>query len=118
MGWGRRCSVADHHAARDQRDLRGTLLTEDHLELRTLMTRRLIPWDQVTGIEEKVHRTRTGPWYTARVRRSNGRPLRVPGFAGGLLNWESLDEYLMTVREYWTRRQLAAEKEIAGRNGR
>ena len=78
-----------------------TLLTEDHVELRTLVTRRTIPWDRITGIEKKGRYTRTGVWYSVRVCLTAGRSVRVPGLTAGSKNTEALDRYLVTVRGYW-----------------
>jgi len=78
-----------------------TLLTEDHLELRTLVTRRTIPWERIAGIEKKGRYTRTGVWYSVRVCLTAGRSVRVPGITAGSKNTEALDQYLVTVRGYW-----------------
>ncbi|WP_034089217.1 PH domain-containing protein [Streptacidiphilus albus] len=80
-----------------------TLLTEDRIELRTLVTRRSIPWDQVAGIEEKERIGRGGSRFTARIIRMKGRPVSIPGFTAGPFGSKKFDQNLETVHAYWAR---------------
>ncbi|MFE9976100.1 PH domain-containing protein [Streptomyces hirsutus] len=55
------------------------LLTARGLEFRTFVSRRVIPWSEVAGIETRRRVIRSGIWCDLRVVRVRGRSLAVPG---------------------------------------
>jgi PH (Pleckstrin Homology) domain-containing protein len=55
------------------------LLAPGGMQFRTFLSRRSIPWSDITGIERKPHYTRGGAWWEVRVERVDGRPLWIPG---------------------------------------
>jgi hypothetical protein len=55
------------------------LLTMAGLELRTFVSRRVVPWSEVARIEERRRVRRSGTWSDLRVIRTHGRSLTIPG---------------------------------------
>ncbi|WP_433916995.1 PH domain-containing protein [Streptomyces sp. NBC_01744] len=56
-----------------------TLLTPEGMQLRTLVSRRRIPWDDITKIEVERRSGQGGPWQVVRVHVARGRPVVLPG---------------------------------------
>jgi hypothetical protein len=78
-----------------------TCLTADGIRLHSLVTRRLIPWAEVVGFEERRRSNRGGSFWDVRVQRTNGRPLAMPGFfTSGRRDW-AFDENLVHLHAYW-----------------
>ncbi len=80
-----------------------TLLTSDRIVFRTFISRRSIPWGEITHIEKRRHQTRSGEWWDLRIIRSRGRSLTIPGAFSGRPDDNSLEEKYTLIREYWTR---------------
>jgi hypothetical protein len=80
-----------------------TLLASDRMQFHTFISRRSIAWSEVTEIEKHHHRSpRNGGWWEARVHRSDGRPLVIPGAFTGTWNDDgALDQKIVTIHEYW-----------------
>ncbi|MFF3578644.1 hypothetical protein [Streptomyces mirabilis] len=80
-----------------------TLLAPDRIQFSTLVSRRAIPWSEITGIEPHSHQTRSGAWWEVRVHRAKGRSLAIPGIFTSRRGDEAFEGNLAVVREYWAR---------------
>lgn len=78
-------------------------LTARGLEFRTWVSRRVVPWNEVVGIETRERVTRSGIWSELRVVRVRGRTLTLPGTATNRLLDAELDRKLVAVRACWSR---------------
>ncbi|MFE7616526.1 hypothetical protein [Streptomyces sp. NPDC057496] len=79
------------------------LLTARGLEFRTFVSRRVIPWSEVAGIERRQRVTRSGIWWDLRVVRVRGRSLAVPGTVTNRRMDAELDRKQAAVQEHWSR---------------
>ncbi|MGW2850375.1 hypothetical protein [Streptomyces sp. NPDC001274] len=79
------------------------LLTARGLQFRTFVSRRVVPWSEVTGIERRLRVTRSGFWGDLRVVRVRGRSLTVPGTVTNRRKDAELDRKQAVVQEYWAR---------------
>ena len=81
-----------------------TLLAPDRMQFRTFVSRRSIPWHEVTKIEMHRHQTvRGGSWWQARVHRVNGRPLTIPGAFTNHRHDSAFEEKIGAIHNYWVR---------------
>jgi hypothetical protein len=80
-----------------------TLLAPDRMQFSTLVSRRTIPWSEITSIEPRSHQTRGGAWWEVRVYRARGRSLAIPGVFTSRRGDEVFEGNLAVVREYWAR---------------
>ncbi|MFE9456959.1 hypothetical protein [Streptomyces californicus] len=80
-----------------------TLLTARGLEFRTFVSRRVIPWSEVAGIEVRERVVRSGVRCDLRVIRVRGRPLTVPGTAAVRAKDAELERKHAALQEYWSR---------------
>ncbi|MFE3051374.1 PH domain-containing protein [Streptomyces albidoflavus] len=78
-------------------------LTARGLEFRTWVSRRVVPWNEVAGIETRERVTRSGIWSELRVVRVRGRTLTLPGTATNRLLDAELDRKMVAVRACWSR---------------
>lgn len=78
-----------------------TLLAPDGMRFHTFLSRRVIPWSDVTGIEVKTHYTRNGAWWDVRVQRVKGRSLSVPGIFTARQHDALFESNLTVIRAYW-----------------
>jgi hypothetical protein len=81
-----------------------TLLTEEGMRFHTWLSRRFIPWREITAIEAHTHRG----WHHIRVHRANGRRRTVPGIFTDEAADESFHEKLRTIQRYWQAASLTA----------
>ncbi|MFB7956642.1 hypothetical protein [Streptomyces sp. NPDC056045] len=79
------------------------LLTARGLEFRTFVSRRVIPWSEVAGIERRRRVTRSGIWYDLRVVRVRGRSLGIPGTVTNRMMDAELDRKQTAIQECWSR---------------
>lgn len=80
-----------------------TKLTADRMQFCSFVSRRRVPWNEITRIEKHSHQTRGGTWWDIRVHRAAGRPLRVPGaftFGSSAAGLGTLEQKLKVIREY------------------
>jgi len=56
-----------------------TVLSSAGIRFSTFVSRRFIPWDQITKIEVQKRSGRNGSWQVIRAHRSSGRPRVLPG---------------------------------------
>ncbi|KAF5991754.1 MULTISPECIES: hypothetical protein [Streptomyces] len=80
-----------------------TRLAPDRMQFSTLVSRRSIPWSEITSIEPRSHQTRGGAWWEVRVHRAIGRSLAIPGIFTSRRGDEVFEGNLAVVREYWDR---------------
>lgn len=80
-----------------------TLLTSDRIVFRTLISRRSIPWTDITHIEKRRHQVRSGEWWDLRILRSRGRPLTIPGAFASRSHDGAFERKFTLIREYWDR---------------
>ncbi|MEU6760352.1 hypothetical protein [Streptomyces sp. NPDC046685] len=78
-----------------------TLLTSERIEFRTFVSRRSIPWAEITGVEEKRHYTRAGEWRDVRAHRLCGRAVAIPGTFTSRRRDACFDRKLAVIRKYW-----------------
>ncbi|MFJ9683539.1 hypothetical protein ACIRP2_36685 [Streptomyces sp. NPDC101194] len=79
------------------------LLTVTGLEFRTFISRRVIPWSEVVGIERRQRVLRSGIWWDLRVVRTRGRSIAVPGtFTNRVMDAE-LERKQTAIDECWSR---------------
>ncbi|MGW5401069.1 hypothetical protein [Streptomyces sp. NPDC003952] len=78
-----------------------TLLTFERMEFRTFVSRRSIPWSEITEIEKKSHHTRGGLWWELRARRARGRSVAIPGTFSSREGDVSFERKLAVLRKYW-----------------
>ena len=76
------------------------LLTSDGIRFHTWVSRRFIPWRQITGIEEYL--IAPGYWCGLRLRREHGRRLIVPGAFARRLRDKSFEEKRGAITYYWS----------------
>ncbi|ALV38273.1 hypothetical protein AS200_00565 [Streptomyces sp. CdTB01] len=77
------------------------LLTTTGLEFRTFFSRRVVPWSEVAGIEERQRFSRSGTWSELRVIRAHGRPLTIPGTLTNRLMDAELERKQAVIQERW-----------------
>jgi len=81
-----------------------TRLTADQMQFYSFVSRRRVPWDEVTRIEMHRHQNpRGGAWWYIRVHRTTGRPLAVPGaftFGSGAADLATLTRKRDMILEY------------------
>ncbi|MEU8539453.1 PH domain-containing protein [Streptomyces sp. NPDC048717] len=80
-----------------------TLLTAAGMELRTLVSRRRVPWSEIAGVEERRRTTRSGTWTHLRITRHRGRPLALPGTLTNRIWDAELDRKQVAIQEYRSR---------------
>ncbi|MFG2111283.1 PH domain-containing protein [Streptomyces sp. NPDC048718] len=85
-----------------------TLLTAAGMELRTLVSRRRVPWSEIAGVEERLRTTRSGTWTDLRITRHRGRPLALPGTLTNRIWDAELDHKQVAIQEYRSRATAAA----------
>ncbi|MGW7349416.1 hypothetical protein [Streptomyces sp. NPDC054854] len=78
-----------------------TLLTPERMEFRTFVSRRSIPWGEITGIEKKAHQTRGGFWWELRAHRVRGRSVAIPGTFSSREADVGFEEKLAALRKHW-----------------
>ncbi|MFI8515124.1 hypothetical protein ACIGHB_28755 [Streptomyces sp. NPDC085460] len=79
------------------------LLTATGLEFRTFVSRRVVPWGEVAGIERRRRMSRSEIWWDLRIVRVRGRSLAVPGTITNR-RWDAeLDRKQVAIQEYWSR---------------
>lgn len=76
------------------------LLTKDGIRFHTWVSRRFIPWQQITDIEYSS--IGPGYWCGLRLRRTRGRRLLVPGAFARRIRDKSFDEKRSTITYYWS----------------
>lgn len=80
-----------------------TRLTADGVEFRTLVSRRSVPWSEITRIEKRQHLTRSGSWWDVRAVRVRGRSLTIPG-AFTNRRWDAeFERKWSVIHECWSR---------------
>ncbi|MFM9499493.1 PH domain-containing protein [Streptomyces galilaeus] len=79
-----------------------TLLTPERIEFRTFVSRRSIPWSEITGIEKKGHQTRGGAWWELRAHRVRGRSVAIPGTFSSREAGVGFERKLAVLRKHWT----------------
>jgi hypothetical protein len=87
-----------------------TTLDAVGLRCASLTNQRRIAWADVQGLEVVCQVNRGTPTWFLRVRRTSGRPVRVPGAIRPTNNWsaEAFDQRVEIVRNQW---QLATGRE-------
>ncbi|MEU7020435.1 PH domain-containing protein [Streptomyces sp. NPDC046203] len=85
-----------------------TLLTSAGMELRTLVSRRRVPWSEIAGVEERRRTNRNGTWTDLRITRHRGRPLALPGTLTKRRGDAELDRKHVAIQEYRSRATAAA----------
>lgn len=80
-----------------------TLLMLNGMEVRTFVSRRSIPWDEIARIERRRHQTRSGTWWDVCAVRIHGRSLTIPGAFTRSARDAKFEENLAVIREYWSR---------------
>ncbi|MFF0597581.1 hypothetical protein [Streptomyces antibioticus] len=79
-----------------------TLLTASGMQFHTFVSRRSIPWSDITGIEKREHHARSATWWDLRAVRVHGRPLTIPGAFTSRLWDAEFDNKLAVIQEHWT----------------
>ncbi|MFE4658264.1 hypothetical protein ACFRFJ_16465 [Streptomyces hydrogenans] len=79
------------------------LLTATGLEFRTFVSRRVVPWSEVTGIERRRRVSRSEIWWDLRIVRARGRSLAIPGTITNRMRDAELDRKQVAIQEYWSR---------------
>lgn len=77
-----------------------TLLTSERIEFRTFVSRRSIPWSEITKIEKKSHQTRGGLWWELRAHRVRGRSVAIPGTFSSRERGGGFERKLAVLRKY------------------
>lgn len=77
-----------------------TLLTPKGMEFRTLLSHRVVPWDEVVSVEKRYRTGRNGTWFYVRVLRAHGRALTLPGAFTARWNDPKFEAKLATIRQY------------------
>ncbi|MER8091379.1 hypothetical protein ACIO6T_44475 [Streptomyces sp. NPDC087532] len=80
-----------------------TLLTASGMEFRTFVSRRSIPWSEITRIEKRQHQTRSGFWWNVRAVRVRGRSLTIPGAFTNRMRDAEFEQKLAVIQERWSR---------------
>lgn len=80
-----------------------TLLTASGMEFRTFVSRRSIPWSEITRIEKRQHQTRGGFWWDLRAVRVRGRSLTIPGVFTSQMRDAEFEQKLGVIHERWSR---------------
>jgi hypothetical protein len=80
-----------------------TRLAPDRMQFSTLVSRRSIPWSEITSIEPRSRQTRGGAWWEVCVHRAKGRSLAIAGIFTSRRGDEVFEGNLTLVREYWAR---------------
>ncbi|MEV6957500.1 hypothetical protein [Streptomyces sp. NPDC051183] len=78
-----------------------TLLSSEGLEFRTFVSRRSIPWGEITKIERKSHQTRGGFCWELRAHRVRGRSVAIPGTFSSRERDVDFERKLAVLRKYW-----------------
>ncbi|WP_435057286.1 hypothetical protein [Streptomyces sp. bgisy060] len=80
-----------------------TLLTAEGMKFHTFVSRRSIPWGEITRIEKREHHTRGGPFWDVRAVRVSGRSPTIPGVFTSRAFDAEFDQKLATIQERWAR---------------
>ncbi|MBD0712386.1 MULTISPECIES: hypothetical protein [unclassified Streptomyces] len=80
-----------------------TLLTTKGLEFRTFVSRRVIPWNEVAGVESRQRVIQGRAFRDLRVVRVRGRSLTIPGTATNRVVDAELKRKQAAVQEHWSR---------------
>ncbi|WJV50593.1 PH domain-containing protein [Streptomyces flavofungini] len=81
-----------------------TTLTPAGMRIRTVVSRRLIPWHTVTRVEAQRRTGRGGvAWYVARAHLVHGRPVVLPGALADGRQDEEFRAAVEAVERYWER---------------
>lgn len=80
-----------------------TLLTPTGMELRTLFSRRVVPWDEVVGVEKRYRTGRNSTWSYVRVRRTHGRARTLPGIFTARWSDPKFETKLAAIQQYLAR---------------
>jgi hypothetical protein len=84
------------------RALGRTVLTEDCMTFRTLVSRKRVPWSQISSVEiQGRNRGRGGTVWVVRIIRAHGRPLVIPGAMARSDSDPKLLRDVATLRDYW-----------------
>lgn len=79
------------------------LLTARGLEFHTFVSRRVIPWREVAGIETRRRVIRSRVWCDLRIVRVRGRSLTIPGTATSRVMDAELERKQVAIQERWSR---------------
>ncbi|WP_327381424.1 hypothetical protein [Streptomyces sp. NBC_01207] len=71
------------------------------MEFRTLVSRRSIPWSEITEIEKNGHHTPGGLWWELRARRTRGRSVAIPGAFSSREGAADFERKPAVLRKYW-----------------
>lgn len=77
------------------------LLTSEGIRFHTWVSRRFVPWQDVTDVDKYL--IAPGYWYGLRLRRSHGRRPAVPGAFARRYRDKSFDEKFRTIQYYRSR---------------
>lgn len=80
-----------------------TFLTSNGMEIHTFLSRRSVPWSEITRIEKRSHQGRSGEWWDVRAVRVHGRALTVPGIFTNRRRDADFEKKLAIIREHWSR---------------
>ncbi|MGW6563923.1 hypothetical protein [Streptomyces sp. NPDC054975] len=80
-----------------------TLLTANGMEFRTFVSRRAVPWNEITQIEECRHATSSGCWRELQAVRVRGRSLTIPGAFTSRSRDAEFEQRLAVIHERWSR---------------
>ena len=80
-----------------------TGLSQEGMRLRTLVSRRRIPWREVTAVEVRRRSGRGGSWQVVRVQLVHGRPVVLPGAMQSQMaqNAAGFAASVATICSYW-----------------
>jgi Bacterial PH domain len=79
------------------------LVTATGLEFRTFVSRRVVPWSEVAGIEKRQRVLRSGIWWDLRVVRARGRSLTIPGTFTNRMWDAELERKQAAIQDCWSR---------------
>ncbi|MET7276549.1 hypothetical protein ABZS59_36160 [Streptomyces flaveolus] len=80
-----------------------TRLTAGGMEFRTFVSRRSVPWSEITRIEKRQRLTRSGSWWDVRVVRVRGRSLTIPGAFTSRMWDAEFERKWSVIHERWSR---------------
>jgi len=83
------------------RTLGKTILSHAGMRFSTFVSRRFIPWDQITEIEVQTRTGRGQSWQVVRAHRRSGRPLVIPGVMPKTDSTAEFEEKLRTICSFW-----------------
>jgi hypothetical protein len=76
-------------------------LTAEGMEFHTFLSRRRIPWAEITKIDKRYHAWRGGRWWDVYAVRTSGRALRLPGVYTVLHSDAAFERNLERIIEHW-----------------